>query len=86
MKVLASDGSQWLRDIQKDDDMTFEHKPYNPNKNGVSHGGFTGQSRKAERHPTDIDWSAWALRFAIAIALICAILGVTVWAPAGGTF
>lgn len=88
MRVLASDGSQWLRDIQKDDDMSFEHKPHNPNHGGVSRSGNVTGFHGTDRHPSDrrMDWSDWLLLAAIAAVLTCICLGVTVWAPKGGTF
>lgn len=80
-RILASDGSAWLRNL-KDEDMSFEHKPYNPNHGNISRSGNVSGFSGTDRHPTDtrIDWISWLFAFAIAVALICIILGVTVWA------
>lgn len=49
-------------------------------------GRFDGGGTPIDRHPKDINWRDWLLAFTVAAAMICIILGVTAWAPVGGTF
>jgi hypothetical protein len=84
-RILGSDGSDWLRDFQEDETMSYDHKPRNPNKGGVSRSGFTSESRMADTH-SRLDWSDWLLIAAIGAGLLCAVFGITIWAdvPMGG--
>lgn len=49
-------------------------------------GRFDGGGLPTDRHPSDLTWTDCALWIVIAIGIGCAIAGITVWAPAGGTF
>jgi hypothetical protein len=87
VKVLASDGSQWLKDIMEDD-MSFDHKPHNPNHGGITRSGRTTGFDHTSRHPSDnrLNWADWLLIVAIFAGLLCVVFGVTIWSdvPMGG--
>lgn len=81
-RILGGDGSLWLRDFQEKDDMSFEHKPHNPNHGGVSRSGRANGFDHTDRHPSDhrLDWADWLLILAVFACLTAAVLGITIWA------
>jgi hypothetical protein len=64
---------------------TYEHRPVNPNRSGITRSGNVSGFTATYRHPSDrrLDY---ALLIAIAVAVVCIGLGVTAWAdvPFGG--
>lgn len=68
--------------------MSYEHKPYNPNKGGITRSGHTTFQSRNDRHPSDhrLNWADWLVITAIFVGLLTLVFGVTVWAgePFGG--